>query len=138
MPIFKKIKTFLIFIQFFALPQIVLAADKYQVNKPKAGEGIEPLQPADIGLSFGEIGYKVVYLLLFFAAVIAVVVIAVAGINYVTAGGDSAKTDKAKKMILYAITGLLVISFSWLALKLVVELLGSGEAFPYEAPRVIY
>lgn len=43
------------------------------------------------------------------AAVIAVIVIIVAGFMYVTSGGDAAKVVKAKNTILYAVIGLVII-----------------------------
>lgn len=41
-------------------------------------------------------------------AVVAVLIIVIAGLNFVTAGGDSAKVAKARGAILYALIGLAV------------------------------
>lgn len=45
--------------------------------------------------------------------IVAVVVIIYAGIRYSTAGGDSEKAETAKKMIIGAIVGLLIIGASY-------------------------
>ncbi len=45
----------------------------------------------------------------FIAGVISVIVIVVAGMNYVLANGDSSKIGKAKNQILYSIVGLVLI-----------------------------
>ena len=46
------------------------------------------------------------------AGIAAVIMVLVGGFMYVTAGGDAGKVGEAKKTILYAIVGLLVISVS--------------------------
>lgn len=43
------------------------------------------------------------------AGLIAVVVIIVGGIQYVTSGGDPGKAAKAKNVILYAVIGLIIV-----------------------------
>lgn len=48
----------------------------------------------------------------FWAGVVAVVVIMVAGIYYAISAGDSGKISKAKNALTYAIVGLLVVIFS--------------------------
>ncbi len=43
------------------------------------------------------------------AGLIAVIVIIVGGIQYITAGGDPSKVAKAKNAILYAVIGLIIV-----------------------------
>jgi len=45
----------------------------------------------------------------FLAAIVAVIVIIVAGLAYSTSGGDSGKVTKAKNQILFAVIGLVVV-----------------------------
>ena len=45
----------------------------------------------------------------FIAGIVAVIVIIVAGILYVTSSGDPAKVTKAKNTITYAVVGLVII-----------------------------
>jgi hypothetical protein len=49
----------------------------------------------------------------FVMAIIAVIVIIVAGIMYATSSGDSASVTKAKNMILYSVVGIVVILAAW-------------------------
>lgn len=45
----------------------------------------------------------------FMAGTLAVIVIIIAGLNYVTSGGDTGKVTKAKNMLTYAIVGLVIV-----------------------------
>ena len=45
-------------------------------------------------------------MLYYIAGVVAVIVIIVAGLNYITSAGNSAQVTRAKGMILYAVIGL--------------------------------
>jgi magnesium-transporting ATPase (P-type) len=51
---------------------------------------------------------NVINVLLFIIGAIAVIMIIVGGIEYVTSAGDPAKTKKAKDTILYSIVGLVI------------------------------
>ena len=48
----------------------------------------------------------------FFAGVVAVIVIIVGGIRYVTSNGDSGQIQSAKNTVTYAVIGLLVVIFA--------------------------
>ena len=66
----------------------------------------------DIGRSDGDVRTvieQVIRDVLTFLALIAVVVIVIAGIRLVVSGGDEGQKDGAKKMIIYAVVGLLII-----------------------------
>ncbi len=60
-------------------------------------------------LTDAEILTNVLNIAYFLAGLIAVIVIIVAGIMYVTSAGNSASITKAKNLILYSIVGLVVI-----------------------------
>lgn len=45
----------------------------------------------------------------FIAGIVAVIVIIIAGMSYITSNGDPAKITRAKNMILYAVVGLIII-----------------------------
>jgi hypothetical protein len=51
-------------------------------------------------------GLNIVY---FLAGVIAVIIIIIGSITFVTSAGNSANVTKAKNMILYAVVGLIVV-----------------------------
>ena len=55
------------------------------------------------------------------SGVIAVVVIVIAGITYSTAMGDAGKLAKAKKMLLYAIVGLVVVLLAFTIVNFVLD-----------------
>lgn len=83
----------------FALPTIVGAAG----DIPKASE---------LGLgttTLSELIKRLISLILGFLGVIAVLIILWAGFIWMTAGGETDKVDKAKKMIYAGITGLIII-----------------------------
>jgi type IV secretory pathway VirB2 component (pilin) len=52
---------------------------------------------------------KIVSLMFYFAGVIALIIIIVSGIRYMTSGGDTQKTAGAKSALLYAVVGLLLV-----------------------------
>jgi hypothetical protein len=55
---------------------------------------------------------NILFRVLSFVGLIAVVVIVIAGIMLVISGGDEQQKDKAKKIIIYTIVGMLVIGFA--------------------------
>ncbi len=67
---------------------------------------------------------KIVNFALGFLGLIAVVIIIYGGVLYVTAAGDTEKTDKGKKAILYATVGLLIVLGSFAFVNTVIE--GAG------------
>lgn len=64
---------------------------------------------------------NVINLLLIVVGVIAVIVIIVAGLNFITSGGDSNKVTAAKNTIVYAIIGLVVVAFAEVIVHFVIS-----------------
>lgn len=60
-----------------------------------------------------QIAANVIKILLGFLGIIAVIIIIVAGFQWMTAGGDSAKVDGAKKRLQAAVIGLVIILAAW-------------------------
>lgn len=60
-----------------------------------------------------------------FLALIAVVVIVIAGIRLIVSQGEDEQKDKAKKTIFYAIIGLVIVLFARVIVSLVTEYLAS-------------
>ena len=52
---------------------------------------------------------------------IAVIMIIIGGIKYITSGGDSNSVSSAKNTILYAIVGLIVVAFAQVIVQFVLE-----------------
>ena len=65
---------------------------------------------------------KILKGILNFLALIAVIVIVIAGIRLVVSSGDEGAVDKAKKTILYAIVGLILILLASAIVEFVVEI----------------
>lgn len=61
----------------------------------------------------GGILGQVISILLFFAGTIAVIMIIVGGLRYITSDGDAGKASQAKNTIIYAIVGLVVAIMSY-------------------------
>lgn len=72
---------------------------------------------------------NVLFSILAFMALAAVVVIAIAGIYLVVSVGDESAKEKAKKIIQYAIAGLIVIALAAAIVALVAAATGSGGLF---------
>lgn len=67
----------------------------------------------------GAIRRVLTYLLLL-AGLIAVIYLIYGGVQYITSAGDQAKADGAKKTILYALVGLIVIGFAMVLVNFVI------------------
>lgn len=65
--------------------------------------------PGDSAVSFGDILKKIIVFVLDLTALIAVAFIIIAGIRLIVSQGEEEQKEKAKKSILYAIIGLIVI-----------------------------
>ena len=57
-----------------------------------------------------------------FVGIIAVVVIVIAGIMLLISGGDEGRKDTAKKIIMYAIIGLIIIALASTIVRFVASL----------------
>lgn len=86
------------------------------------------------GISFGGSGTDigtfisgVLNLLVIIAGLIALVFLIIGGIRYITSGGDSSKTEAARKQIIAALIGLVIVLVSFLFLNVVLGLLGLGS-----------
>ena len=60
--------------------------------------------------------------------IVAVIVVLVGGVNYMTSSGDTAKVEKAKKTILYGAIGLIICVLSFAIVNWVIgPVLGGGN-----------
>lgn len=76
--------------------------------------------PVNDGTNLLTNGLNLVY---FLAGSIAVIMIIVAGVMYVTSSGDSGKVTKAKNLLTFAIVGIIVVLIAFAITKWVVEVL---------------
>ena len=66
----------------------------------------------DNGAQFSSVITSLINLLLIVIGLVAVVVIIIAGFNFITSGGDTNKVTAAKNTILYAVIGLIIVVFA--------------------------
>lgn len=76
-----------------------------QLGPPTEDIGSGELGAGDLKKAIADVMKTV----LDFIALIAVVMIVVAGIRYIISQGEDSEKDKAKKMIIYVVIGLLII-----------------------------
>lgn len=88
--------------------------------------------PSGTGLpvnSLFDIISNIMYWLLAIVGIVGVIGFAIAGILYLTAGGDEARIDTAKKAMLYSIIGVIVALAGLVALRFASGLLGGQSKF---------
>ncbi len=68
-----------------------------------------------------EIVSQVINILSLAVGVVAVVMIIVGGLRYITSGGDSGNVTGAKNTILYAVVGLVVVALAQVIVRFVVD-----------------
>ena len=97
-----------------------------------AGTGGGFLNPQDLPTAVGQAGgsktlrelaVTIINYVLGFLGLIAVAMIIYGGVSYVTAAGEQNKVDNAKKVIMYAIVGLIIVILSY---AIVSTVLGAG------------
>lgn len=79
-------------------------------------------------MHLADIPFYIMHIIDFFvsiAGIIAVLFIVVGGFFYIISGVDDDKKQKAKTTILHAITGIIVISLSWIVINVLQMLLTS-------------
>jgi hypothetical protein len=74
----------------------------------------------DKGPSLPKTIQYIIDLLLFLAGSIAIIVIVIAGLRYVTSSGDPQTASKAKNTIIYAVIGLIIAILSYAIVKFAV------------------
>lgn len=69
---------------------------------------------------------NVVNAALLFTGVIAVIIIILSGIRFITSGADAKKLETARHTLVFAILGLLLVLFSFLILNLIGYITGAS------------
>lgn len=69
---------------------------------------IPPVVPV-VGMSFTTLVGNIINVLLLIAGILVVVYLVIAGIQYITAGGDAVKSAAARTAIVNAIIGIIII-----------------------------
>lgn len=87
-------------------------------------------QPAGTGLptsSVTDIITNIMKWLLYLIGILGVIGFVIAGILYLTAGGDETRIGKAKSQMLYSIIGIVVALLGLIVLNAVMAILGGGN-----------
>lgn len=84
------------------------------------------VEPPDRGyaLSLGNLISSLLNFVMIIAAILVFLYLIWGGIEWITSGGDKAKTESARNKITSAIIGLIVLAASWAVLQLALQLLG--------------
>ncbi|MEX1111979.1 MAG: hypothetical protein WEC84_00805 [Candidatus Andersenbacteria bacterium] len=108
--------TLMLFAPHIPVTHAVSFSDSFdRVDTIETGSGVEKYTEAEAFIR------AVVRIILAFVSILAVAAIIVGGVMYLVSGGDEDKAKKAKKLILAAIIGLVVIGVAGLAVNTIVE-----------------
>ncbi len=109
---------------------VALSAVLAQTALAQAPAGIKPnLSSPTSGTSLGEILARVIDALLLFAGAVAVLFLIIGGFRYVVSTGNPDQVDAARKTILYAILGLVIIFIAFVLTRLIQDYLGVRQRF---------
>ena len=93
-----------------ATGEMVLLSSRVFALDPKAAvqKGVTEAGGTSTGPKLDTLIQNIINILLYVIGAVAVIMIVIGGIEYVTSAGDPAKTKKAKDTILYSVVGLVV------------------------------
>ena len=109
---------------------VITLAPMALVSATTLQEGAEAARcdgcPEDL---FGNSGVfkQVTNMILYIVGVVAVIMLIIGGIKYVTSGGDAKKVTDAKNTVLYAIIGLVVAFLAFAIVNFVISALPSSD-----------
>lgn len=109
---------------------VVIALSASSVSALTLQEGAEAARcdgcPSDL---FGDNGIfkQITNTMLYIIGIIAVVMLIIGGIRYVTSGGDAKKVTDAKNTVLYAIIGLVIAFLAYAIVNFVISALPSSQ-----------
>jgi hypothetical protein len=73
------------------------------------------------GPSINKLVRTVINILTFVAGAVAVIMIIISGLKYITSTGDATAAGNARKTLIYAVVGLIVVLFAQLIVKFVLD-----------------
>jgi len=79
--------------------------------------GVEPVPAQPVTIQ--QILVNLILYILEFSAALAVLFIIIGGVRYIVSAGDEDAAEKAKRMILYAIIGLIIIILSFVIVNFI-------------------
>lgn len=93
------------------------------VNGAEAFTGVGSL-PKGFKSDPRELAKKIINFISGFLGIIAVVLVLIAGFQWMTAGGDDKKVEESKKLLFNAVIGLVLVLATWSIAYFVVDQLG--------------
>ncbi len=102
------------------------------VNAAAGGDCNTPTGGA--GDSIHDTLASIINILSLIIGIAAVIVIIIAGFNYITAGGDDARVSSAKKAIINAVIGLIIVGAAQLIVQLVINGANGGNLTQTNCP----
>ena len=87
-------------------------------------QGADSVKNADDSGNLTELVKNIINTLLFITGMVAVIMIVIGGLRYVTSNGDSNQASQAKNTILYAVIGLVVAIMAYAIVNFVITSLG--------------
>ena len=116
---YTKLTYSLVILAIAALP--LLFSDAAYAALPQCSSGSNTaICQANTSL-VGGVLKSVINVLLYFAGTIAVIVIVVGGIRYITSDGDPGAASKAKNTIIYALVGLVVAVMAYAIVNFILD-----------------
>lgn len=79
--------------------------------------------------SIGDIILNAFNIVIVIAGVIFMILLLIGGLQYLTSGGDEDNATKARKLLLNAVIGIVIIVVSWAVGNFVLRTLGIGISF---------
>ena len=125
MNIVKNIAVICLIFTFFTAPLCVNALNDLEKGIKDGLDDSEYNKNSNDTVS--NILIKVIKWFLRILAILAVLVLIIAGIMYILSGGDEGKVETAKKWIIYAIIGLIVALLAWVIVNLITDLTGTAS-----------
>jgi len=86
--------------------------------------------------SIGSLITFFVAFIIVLATLLALVMIVIGAIQWITSGGDKTKVDAARNHIIAAIIGLVVIALSFVIINVVISALGLGSLTSLRIPKL--
>jgi cytochrome bd-type quinol oxidase subunit 2 len=107
------------------VPSTVLAQGRADICEGVALTG-GTCDPSASGASVESTIRTVINLLSLIVGVVAVIMIIIGGLKYITSAGDSANVSSAKNTILYAVIGLVIVALAQVIVRFVLNKVDPG------------
>lgn len=104
-----------------AITPSALAATSCGTPQECAKQGVESAQTGSKDTDAKQVIQSIVNLLMFITGAVAVIMIVIGGIKYVTSAGEASQAKSAKDTILYAVIGLIVAIVAYAVVTFIIN-----------------